>query len=241
MVSGGVAALKSLKPSATLADTESALTSASGMSSKAVTINGISRPTLRLTSSGYKLIGLTEPNPISLSPNPIPKPVIATQGKVCFYPKVNYQGNPNCVVFSYGNWGKSHKISAKVGSVKVEPVNGNAPITSTKVTYFHYAPIFSLGFGVYLNLTPYMIHLHFSRGTLGTREGYLIFTGFVSSRPNEQLTSQYCYRHNMGRIVMMPPCSRHLICPSGAVKAAHQHLNASFIAMTPYLQIPLID
>ncbi len=147
MVSGGVAALKSLKPSATLADTESALTSASGMSSKAVTINGISRPTLRLTSSGYKLIGLTEPNPISLSPNPIPKPVIATQGKVCFYPKVNYQGNPNCVVFSYGNWGKSHKISAKVGSVKVEPVNGNAPITSRKVTYFHYAPIFSLGFG----------------------------------------------------------------------------------------------
>lgn len=147
MVSGGVAALKSLKPSATLADTESALTSASGTSSKAVTINGISRPTLRLTSSGYKLIGLTEPNPISLSPNPIPKPAIATQGKVCFYPKVNYQGNPNCVVFSYGNWGKWHKISAKVGSVKVEPVNGNAPITSTKVTYFHYAPIFSLGFG----------------------------------------------------------------------------------------------
>jgi|GEM_PF-2517254 len=147
MVSGGVAALKSLKPSATLADTESALTSASGTSSKAVTINGISRPTLRLTSSGYKLIGLTEPNPISLSPNPIPKPAIATQGKVCFYPKVNYQGNPNCVVFSYGNWGKWHKISARVGSVKVEPVNGNAPITSTKVTYFHYAPIFSLGFG----------------------------------------------------------------------------------------------
>ena len=147
MVSGGVAALKSLKPSATLADTESALTSASGTSSKAVTINGISRPTLRLTSSGYKLIGLTEPNPISLSPNPIPKPAIATQGKVCFYPKVNYQGNPNCVVFSYGNWGKWHKISAKVGSVKVEPVNGNAPITSTKVTYFHYAPTFSLGFG----------------------------------------------------------------------------------------------
>jgi hypothetical protein len=147
MVSGGVAALKSLKPSATLTDTESALTSASGTSSKAVTINGTSRPTLRLTSSGYKLIGLTEPNPISLSPNPIPKPAIATQGKVCFYPKVNYQGNPNCVVFSYGNWGKWHKISAKVGSVKVEPVNGNAPITSTKVTYFHYAPIFSLGFG----------------------------------------------------------------------------------------------
>ena len=94
---------------------------------------------------------------------------------------------------------------------------------------------------VYLNLTTYPIHLHSFRGTLGTREGYLIFTGFVSSRPNEQLTSQYFYRLNMGRIAMMPPCCRPPTCPSGAAKAAHQHLNASFMAMTPYLQISLID
>lgn len=145
LVSGGVAALKSLKPSATLPDTESALISANGGTIKAVTVNGISRPTLRLTSSGYKLMGLTEPNPISLSPNPIPKPAIATQGKVCFYPNVNYQGNPSCAVFSYGNWDKWHKISAKVGSVKVEPINGNAPQLSTKITFFHFATEYSFG------------------------------------------------------------------------------------------------
>jgi hypothetical protein len=143
MVSGGVAAVKSLKPSATLADTESALLSANGGSSKAVTINGISRPTLRLTSSGYKLMGVAEPNPISPAPNPIPNPSTATQGNVCFYPNVNYQGKPSCVNFNYGNWDRWYKISAKVGSVKVEPVNGNAPGISTKITYFHYGSDFS--------------------------------------------------------------------------------------------------
>lgn len=150
LVSGGVAALKSLKPSATLSDTESALTSATKGSSKAATsINGVIRPTLRLTSSGYKLMGLAEPNPVSPSPNstpnPTPNPTIATQGRVCFYTYVNYQGNPKCTFFSYGNQNKWQTITAKVGSVKVEPINGNAPQLSTKITFFHYATEFTFG------------------------------------------------------------------------------------------------
>jgi len=142
LVSGGVAALKSLKPSATLVEAESALLSANEGSSKTVSINGISRPTLRLTSSGYKLMGVAEPNPISPSPNPIPNPIpnpsTATQGNVCFYPNVNYQGKPSCHSFYYGNWDKLQRISAKVGSVKVEPINGDAPRISTKIIYYHY-------------------------------------------------------------------------------------------------------
>ncbi|MEI6716829.1 MAG: S8/S53 family peptidase [Betaproteobacteria bacterium] len=144
MVSGGVAALKSLKPSANLADIESALTSASGGSSKTVAINGIARPTLRLVSSGYKLMGVTEPpDPIPPSPNPTPNPAIATQGKVCFYPYVNYEGQARCASFNYGKWNNWYKITAKVGSVRVEPVNGSTPTTSTKVTFFHYAVDFN--------------------------------------------------------------------------------------------------
>jgi subtilisin family serine protease len=152
LVSGGVAALRSLKPSSTWNEIESALTSATGGSSMAASpINGMSRPTLRLTSSGYKLMGMSEPNPLSPSPSPsplplpLPLPTIATEGKVCFYPKVNYQGNPNCVTFSYGNWDKWHKISSNVGSVKTYPVNGDAPQLSTKITFFHYAPEFIFG------------------------------------------------------------------------------------------------
>ncbi len=144
MVSGGVAALKSLKPSANLADIESALTSASGGSSKTVAINGIARPTLRLVSSGYKLMGVTEPpDPIPPSPNPTPNPAIATQGKVCFYPYVNYEGQARCASFNYGKWNNWYKITAKVGSVRVEPVNGSTPTTSAKVTFFHYAVDFN--------------------------------------------------------------------------------------------------
>ena len=148
LVSGGVAALRSLKPTSTADEIESALTSATGGSSKAASpINNISKPTLRLTSSGYKLMGVSEPNPVSPSPSPSPSPypTIATQGTVCFYPKVNYQGQPNCVVFSYGNSDKWKWLPTKVGSVKVAPVNGNTPQLFTKITLFHYASQYSAG------------------------------------------------------------------------------------------------
>ena len=147
LVSGGVAALASLKPHATLVETENALISTSGGSSKSITINGITKPTLRLTSSGYKLIGVPEPNPIAPSPNPIPNPSTATQGRVCFYPNVNYQGNPSCFVFKYGNWDKWHVIKTKVGSVRVEPMNGSVLSSSAKVTFFHYSISFNSNLG----------------------------------------------------------------------------------------------
>jgi hypothetical protein len=97
-------------------------------------------------------MGLTEPNPVSPSPNPTPNPspnpTIATHGQVCFFPYVNYQGTPKCTFFSYGNqYNKWQTITAKVGSVKVEPVNGNAPQLPTKITFFHYATEYSFGIG----------------------------------------------------------------------------------------------
>ena len=150
LVSGGVAALRSLKPTSTTDEIEIALTSATGGSSKAASpINNISKPTLRLTSSGYKLMNVSEPNSESSSPSPSPSPspyqTIATQGNVCFYPKVNYQGSPNCFAFSYGNSDKWKWFPTKVGSVKVTPVNGNTPQLSTKITLFHYASQYSAG------------------------------------------------------------------------------------------------
>jgi len=150
LVSGGVAALRSLKPTSTADEIESALTSATGGSSKAASpINNISKPTLRLTSSGYKLMGVSEPNPVSPSPSPSPSPYpkIATQGNVCFYPKVNYQGSPSCVAFRYGNSNQCKRVPTKVGSVKVAPVNGDAPQLFTQITLFHYAIQYSSGFG----------------------------------------------------------------------------------------------
>lgn len=154
LVSGGVAALRSLKkPSTSTADSadeiERAVTTATGGSSKAASpINNISKPTLRLTSSGYKLMNVTEPNSESSSPSPSPSPYpkIATQGTVCFYPKINYQGNPYCVAFRYGNSDQCKRFPTKVGSVKVAPVNGDAPQLSTKITLFHYAIQYSAGF-----------------------------------------------------------------------------------------------
>ena len=145
LVSGGVAALTSLKPDAALNEIETALTSAvGGGTSKPIVLNGIPKPTLRLTSSGYRLIGLAEP-PISSSSTPTPPspppspPVTATQGKVCFYTNTNYQGNANCALFTYGDWNKWYKLATRTGSVKVEPINGSAPASSVKITYFHYA------------------------------------------------------------------------------------------------------
>ena len=143
LVSGGVAALTSLKPSSTSFEIESALTSTSGGSSKAVSINGNTLSALRLTSSGYKLLGATEQSPISNVPNPTPIPITAAQGRVCFYPKTNYQGNRSCVTFNYENWNRTYKLGFRVGSVKVEPVGGNAPTTSVTVTYFHSSSDFS--------------------------------------------------------------------------------------------------
>jgi hypothetical protein len=157
LVSGGVAALTSLKPNASLNEIETALTSAYGGSSKAIVSNGITKPTLRLTSSGYKLIGLAEPNPIpstpSPNPTPSPTPVTATQGKVCFYTNPNYQGKASCALFNYGNWDQWYKLATRIGSVKIEPINGSAPTTSVKVTYFHYALNFTAGANLNSNLS----------------------------------------------------------------------------------------
>jgi Subtilase family len=151
LASGGVAALTSLKPDAALTDIETALTSAvDGGTSKSVALYGTTKPTLRLTSSGYRLIGLAEPNANSSTPAPSPtpspptpsptQPVTATQGKVCFYTNTNYQGKANCALFNYGGSNQWYKLATRIGSVKIEPINGSTPASSAiTVTYFHYA------------------------------------------------------------------------------------------------------
>ena len=151
LVSGGVAALTSLKPDAALNEIETALTSAVGGTSKSVPLYGTTKPTLRLTSSGYRLIGLAESNANSSTPTPTPSPtpsppspsptppVTATQGRVCFYANTNYQGKASCALFNYGSWNQWYKLATRIGSVKIEPINGSAPASSVKVTYFHYA------------------------------------------------------------------------------------------------------
>ena len=141
LVSGGVAALSSLKPNATASEIENALITANSGSAKSVTINATTRPALRLTASGYKLIAMAEPSNPSPAPKPSPLPStpVATQGRACFYPQNNYQGNPSCATFTYGNWDKWYRLTTRVGSVKIEPINGTAPAQSTRVTYFHYS------------------------------------------------------------------------------------------------------
>lgn len=143
LVSGGVAALSSLKPSATADEIENVLTSANGASSREVTFQDTKKPALRLTSSGYKLVGLTEPTPALPKPPvtaPSPAPAtVATKGSVCFYPKTNYQGDPTCANFLYAGTNLWHVLFKKVGSIKVQPIDGIAPGSKAKVTYFHFA------------------------------------------------------------------------------------------------------
>ena len=140
LVSGGVAALASLQPNAAAIDIESALLSASGGSAKTTTLNGMTRPVLRLTASGYKLMGTTEPSGSNTSapllPNPIPK-APATRGRACLFPKINYQGTSSCYTFVYGS--DSTKWSnMRAGSVTIEPIGGGvAPPNTTTVTFFN--------------------------------------------------------------------------------------------------------
>ena len=146
LVSGGVAALRSLKPTATLSETERALTSTVGGSSKSLTSNGITRPAMRLTSSGHQLFGISEPNIVAPIPTPTPFPSSASLGRVCFYPQANYQGSPQCFTFEFANWDQWYKLNKRVGSIKVEPVNGAMPSSTAKVTYFHYYLDFAFGY-----------------------------------------------------------------------------------------------
>lgn len=138
LVSGGVAALASLNLNATLADIESALTSATGGSAKTVTVGNISKPALRITASGYKLMGLSESAQKAPAPSPAPtpnNPMPIQQARVCIYPKANYQGVENCRnIIAFGSADVWVKLSTKVGSVKIEPL-----ASSASVTLFHYA------------------------------------------------------------------------------------------------------
>lgn len=143
LVSGGVAALASLKPTASLGEIESALTTSTGGSAKTITLNGVTKPALRLTASGYKLVGTTEPNSGGVPPT-LPgdgNQTTSPQARICLYSGTNYLGNASCAVITLGSAEKWYKLGSKVGSVKIEamPTTSQLPANAVQVTLFHYA------------------------------------------------------------------------------------------------------
>jgi subtilisin family serine protease len=153
-VSGGVAALYSAKPTATLAEIESALTSNTN-SATALTLTAgnpvVNRPALRLTSSTYRLLNLQEPNPVAemvSAPAPLPAPrptpapappaVAVQQVQICLFSNTNYTGAKSCTMQDYGGSGVGRNIFysffGRVGSVRISttnavPLSGVASVT----------------------------------------------------------------------------------------------------------------
>jgi hypothetical protein len=144
MVSGGVAALASLKANAAASDIENALLSARGGSAKSTTVSGITTPVLRLTASSYKLVGTPEPS----GPVPAPAPQDPPkQGRACFYSNTNFSGTSNgCVPIVYGKTDRWYKLNTRVGSVKLENIDGSTPSGAVTITYFHFSSDFGLNF-----------------------------------------------------------------------------------------------
>ena len=150
MVSGGVAALASLQPNVAASNIESALLSASGGSAKSTTVSGITTPVLRLTASSYKLVGTSEPSGSvpaptpPVTPNP-PTPDPPKQGRACFYSNANFSGTSiSCVPIDYGKTDRWYKLNARVGSVKLENIDGSALSGAVTVTFFHFSSEFKL-------------------------------------------------------------------------------------------------
>ena len=109
MVSGAVAVLRSLKPSASLAAVEAALLT----SDKSVTLNGLTRPLLRTSKAGAQLLGVAgiDTAPPVVVPPPVAVGNPGTGGgssvqpqltRICVYSLPNYTGNRACGVFAKG-------------------------------------------------------------------------------------------------------------------------------------------
>jgi len=152
--SGGVAALYSLKPNASLTEIESALTTdiaalgLSGSSAMHLTVNAsnqnITRPALRLTASGYRLLGLTENGGSGSNTSaPITGPVI-TQAQICLYGQPNYLGAFACATQAYDTGAINslfYRFTGKVGSIRITNVQTNTDLAANKINVTIYTAL----------------------------------------------------------------------------------------------------
>jgi len=159
LASGGVAVLYSVKPDATLANVESALTTdiaalnLSNSTAMHLTVNdgaqNITRPALRLTASANRLVGSTESSSSSSgsnnnNTNNNSNTTVIAQAQVCVYGKPNYLGAKACTTQAYGsNAGSEYKdvyyrFSGKVGSISITDVRtkANLPSNTASVTIY---------------------------------------------------------------------------------------------------------
>jgi hypothetical protein len=162
LVSGGVAALYSAQPSATLADVESALTTdiaskkLANTTAQSLTVSDggqtITRPALRLTASAYQLLGQSEPAaPTAPTPTPTPSPDTPLKmAQICVFNKPSYTGSKACAIQLYGSTQTSgafasfvnkdlfYRYSGKVGSIRMTDLgtaNDLAAGTATVTLY----------------------------------------------------------------------------------------------------------
>ncbi len=148
LASGGVAALYSVKLGATLTEVESALTTdiaalgLSGSSAVHLTVNdgsqNITRPALRLTASGYRLLGTPESGGSASSTNggSSNDPVIS-QAQICVFSKPDYLGALACATQAYDTGVSNslfYRFTGKVGSIRIMDVQTNTHLTANKAT-----------------------------------------------------------------------------------------------------------
>jgi hypothetical protein len=152
LVSGGVAALSSVKPSATLSNLESALTTdiaalnLTGSSAMHLTVNdgtrNLTRPLLRLTSSAYQLWGLPESGGSNTNAAPITNDTSISLAQICVFSKPNFLGGQACAIQGYGsnavNKDLFYRYDGKVGSIRITNLQtrSNLPNGSATVTIY---------------------------------------------------------------------------------------------------------
>jgi hypothetical protein len=157
LTSGGVAALYSLNAAASLSNVESVLTTdiaALGLSnSSALNLNvndgsqNYVRPALRITSSGYRLLDLTETNGSNAVPPPTNTSPIITLAQICLYGRPNYLGAQACATQAYGsnatteNKDLFYRFAGKIGSIRITDVQSKTDLPANKATVTLYTAL----------------------------------------------------------------------------------------------------
>lgn len=156
LTSGGVAALMSAKAGATLTDVENALTTdiaalnLAGSSAMHLSVNDgsqiVTKPTLRLTASAHRLLGLTESGGSSTTSTSSGDPVI-TQAQICVFSKPGFLGGQACATQAYGanasaeSKDQFYRYTGKVGSIRITDVQTNTALTANKATVTIYTAL----------------------------------------------------------------------------------------------------
>lgn len=156
LTSGGVAALLSAKVGATLTDVENALTTdiaalnLTGSSAMHLSVNDgsqiITKPTLRLTASAHRLLGLTESGGTTGTSSSSGDPVI-TQAQICIFSKPNFLGGQACATQAYGanasaeSKDQFYRYTGKVGAIRITDVQTNTALAANKATVTIYTAL----------------------------------------------------------------------------------------------------